>query len=127
MSLVVTMSMLPHGLKATEGARLIRLIADKDNRFKLPDQSRQVLTLKAGESVTLRVTAYPGTEHARDGSIHSLVIRSLRDQGWDVRLKAGTQDFHLTAPAKPGEYLIECTVKCGPGHENMNLKVIVEK
>jgi heme/copper-type cytochrome/quinol oxidase subunit 2 len=126
MSLLVGVGLLTSAT-ATEGPRVIRLIADKDNRFKLPDQSKQVLTLKAGEEVILRVTAYAGTERARDGSVHSLVIRSLRDQGWDVRLKEGTQDIRLRAPSKAGEYLIECTVKCGPGHENMNLKVVVEQ
>ena len=125
--LVLAMGRLSVPLPAAESPRIIRLIADKDNRFKLPDQSKQVLMLKAGEEIILRVTAYPGTERSRDGSVHSLVIRSLRDQGWDVRLKEGTQDLRLTAPANPGEYLIECTVKCGPGHDTMNLKVIVEK
>lgn len=124
---MLVLSILASGMAAAESPRVIRLIADKDNRFKLPDQSKQVLMLKAGEPIILRITAYPGTERARDGSVHSLAIRSLRDQGWDVRLKEGTQDIPLTAPAKPGEYLIECTVKCGLGHENMNLKVIVDK
>jgi len=127
MVLALGMGTVAVPLRAAESPRIIRLIADRDNRFKLRDQSKQVLMLKAGEEIILRVTAYPGTERARDGSVHSLVIRSLRDQGWDVRLKEGTQDLRLTAPANPGEYLIECTVKCGPGHDNMNLKVIVEK
>jgi heme/copper-type cytochrome/quinol oxidase subunit 2 len=127
LSLLLTIGVLSPHLRAAETPRVIRLIADKDNRFRLPDQSTQILKLKAGEDVLLRVTAYPGTERARDGSVHSLVIRSLRDQGWDVRLKEGAQDIRLTAPAKPGQYLIECTVKCGPGHDDMNLKVVVEK
>lgn len=127
LGLLLTVSLLPTADAAAEGPRVIRLIADKDNRFKLPDQSKQVLRLKAGEELILRVTAYAGSERARDGSVHSVVIRSLRDQGWDVRLKEGTQDIRLRAPSKPGEYLIECTVKCGPGHENMNLKVVVEE
>ena len=127
MALILVLGVLASTVAAAEGPRVIRLIADKDNRFKLPDQSKQVLMLKAGEPIILRVTAHPGTERAQDGSVHSLTIRSMRDQGWDVRLKEGTQDVPLTAPAKPGEYLIECTVKCGLGHENMNLKVVVEK
>ena len=127
LTVIVAVGVISSIAQASDAPRVIRLIADKDNRFKLPDQSKQVLVLKAGEEVILRVTAYPGTERARDGSVHSLVIRSLRDQGWDVRLKEGTQDVRLTAPSQPGEYLIECTVKCGPGHENMNLKLVVEK
>jgi heme/copper-type cytochrome/quinol oxidase subunit 2 len=61
---------------------------------------------------------------AKDGAIHGFVIRKLRAQGWDVRLKEGVQEFTLTAPP-PGEYLIECTVFCGTGHDNMSLKMVV--
>lgn len=61
----------------------------------------------------------------RDGSVHSFVVKALRDEGWDVRLKPGVQEFDVTAP-KAGEYLVECTVKCGPGHDNMNFKMIVQ-
>jgi heme/copper-type cytochrome/quinol oxidase subunit 2 len=51
-------------------------------------------------------------------------VRSLRDAGWDVRLKEGLNEFTLVAP-KPGDYLVECTVKCGPGHDSMNMKMQV--
>ncbi len=109
---------------ADGNGRTVELIADKDNRFKLPNGARGPLVLKSGETVTFRVTALFGGEKARDGAVHSFVIRKLREQGWDVRLKEGVQEFTLTAPG-PGEYLIECTVKCGPGHDNMNLKMVV--
>ncbi|MBV9081762.1 MAG: hypothetical protein JOZ62_03735 [Acidobacteriaceae bacterium] len=113
-------------LQAAESVRKIEIVADKDNRFKLPGQSKQVLVLKANEPVTLEITAHRGQEWARDGAVHSLVIRSLRTQGWDVRLKEGTQTVQLKAPANPGAYLIECTVRCGEGHDNMKLKMVVE-
>ena len=54
--------------------------------------------LRSGEKVTFKITAYPGSERARDGAVHSFVVRKLRDQGWDVRLKEGVQEFTLTAP-----------------------------
>jgi heme/copper-type cytochrome/quinol oxidase subunit 2 len=38
----------------------------------------------------------------------------------------GTQDYALTAPQQAGEYLIECRVKCGRGHDDMNMKLIVK-
>jgi len=106
--------------------RTVEIIADGDNRFKLPGQSKQVLILKAGEPLLLKITARRGQEMARDGAVHSLVIRSLRTEGWDVRLKEGEQEVRLHAPIHPGTYLIECTVRCGAGHDNMKLKVQVE-
>ena len=109
-------------------ARTIELIADKDNRFKFPDGQKGPLTLKAGEVVKFRVTSYFGGEKAKDGALHSFVVRKLRDNdpAWSVRLKEGVQEFTVTAP-KPGNYLIECTVECGSGHDNMNLKMVVTK
>ena len=113
-------------VQAADAIRRIDIVADKDNRFKLPGQSKQVLVLKANEPVILQITARRGQEWARDGAVHSLVVRSLRGEGWDVRLKEGTQAVQLKAPAKPGTYLIECTVRCGEGHDNMKLKMVVE-
>jgi heme/copper-type cytochrome/quinol oxidase subunit 2 len=34
-------------------------------------------------------------------------------------------EFVLVAPSKPGTYKIECTVKCGKGHDDMGMKMIV--
>jgi heme/copper-type cytochrome/quinol oxidase subunit 2 len=104
--------------------RTIEITAGKDNVFHLPGNAK-VLTLRAGEQVHFRITSGFGGERSRDGSVHSFTVRSLRDQGWDVRLKEGVQEFTLTAPA-PGEYLVECAVKCGPGHDTMNFKMIVQ-
>ncbi len=104
--------------------RLITIIADKDNLFKIPGQKVPVLTLKANEVVHLRIIAHKSTESAKDGAVHSFTINALKDQGWDLRLKEGTQDFTLAAPP-PGEYVIECTVKCGEGHDDMKMKLLV--
>ena len=100
-------------------ARTVELIADRDNKFKLPARQQGPLTLKAGEIVKFRVTSFFGGEKAKDGAVHSFVVRKLRDNdpAWSVRLKEGVQEFTVTAP-KPGNYLIECTVECGPGHDN---------
>ncbi len=107
-------------------ARTVELIADKDNRFKLANGQGGPLELKAGETVKFKITSLFGGEKAHDGSVHSFVVRKLRDQGWSVRLKEGVQEFTLTAPP-PGKYLIECTVQCGPGHDDMNMKMVVVK
>ena len=108
---------------AGESVRTVEMLADKDNRFKLANGGT-TLTLKAGETVRFKVTSLFGGEKARDGSVHSFVVRKLRDKGWSVRLKEGLQEFTLTAPP-PGNYLIECTVECGHGHDTMNFKMVV--
>src|SRR6266700_82072 len=106
--------------------RLIDVIADKDNTFKVPGQSKPTIVLKPGEKIVLRITSHFGGEKARDNSVHSLVVKKLRDQGWDIRLQEGTDDHALVAPSTPGEYVAECTVKCGPGHDDMNMKILVK-
>ena len=114
------------GVDGTAAARTVEIVADKDNRFKLAGGQKSPLVLKSGEIVKFRITSLFGGEKARDGAVHSFVVRKLRDNGWSVRLKEGVQEFTLTAP-KPGNYLIECTVECGPGHDDMNLKMVVVK
>jgi heme/copper-type cytochrome/quinol oxidase subunit 2 len=42
-----------------------------------------------------------------------------------LRMKEGTQKFPVVAPSVPGEYLVECTVKCGKGHDDMRMKLVV--
>ena len=110
---------------AEPAARVVELTATRDNQFKLAGGKKGPLVLKAGEQVTFKVTAFAGGAKGKDGSVHSFVVRALKAQGWDVRLKEGVQEFTLTAPA-PGEYVIECTVFCGDGHDDMKLKMKVE-
>ena len=105
--------------------RLITVIADKDNLFKIPGQKLPVITLKVNEVVHLRITANKSTEWDKDGTVHTFTINALKDQGWDLRLKEGTQDFTLVAPAEPGSYVVECTVKCGQGHDDMKMRLVV--
>jgi heme/copper-type cytochrome/quinol oxidase subunit 2 len=111
---------------SASGARVIEVIADRDNTFKVPGANKPVITLKPGETVIFRITSHFGGEQARDGAQHSFVAKKLRDQGWDTRLKEGTHDYSLVAPTQPGEYLVECTVKCGRGHDDMNMKLVVK-
>lgn len=107
--------------------RVIELIAASDNTFRLLHEKSAVIRAKPGELLRLRITSQRGSEQARDGATHSLVIRALRDQGWDLRLYDGTRDYDLKAPDIPAEYLVECTVKCGRGHDDMRMKLIVVK
>jgi heme/copper-type cytochrome/quinol oxidase subunit 2 len=112
---------------AAQSPRVIEVIADKDNTFKVPGEKKPVITVRPGEKIVVKITSHYGGEQAGDGSVHSFVVKKLRDQGWDIRLKEGTQEFSLVAPQETGEYLIECTVKCGRGHDDMNMKLIVKK
>jgi heme/copper-type cytochrome/quinol oxidase subunit 2 len=107
------------------GPRVINVIADKDNRFKIPGQTNPVISVKKNEVIKLRITAHKSTEWDKDGTVHSFTVKELKDQGWDLRLKEGVQEFTLAAPGDPGEYQIECTVKCGNGHDDMKMKLIV--
>ena len=107
--------------------RVIQLTADKDNKFKVPGQKQPVITVKAKEVIKFKVTAHRGTETdpKYPGCAHSFTIKELKSQGWDVCLKEGMNEFVLVAPSKPGDYSIECMSKCGAGHDDMNMKMIV--
>ena len=107
--------------------RVIELVAASDNTFRVVHEKSAVIRAKPGEPLRLRITSQRGSEQARDGATHSLVIRALRDQGWDLRLYDGTKDYDVKAPDTPAEYLVECTVKCGRGHDDMRMKLIVVK
>ncbi len=105
--------------------RTFDIVADKDNMFRVAGQKKNVITVKAGEVIKLRITAHKSSEWDKDGSVHSFTINKLKDQGWDLRLKEGTQEFTLVAPSEAGEYVVECTVKCGEGHDDMKMKLVV--
>ena len=108
------------------GPRVIDIIADQDNRFKVPKQKDPVITMKVNEVAVLRITAHRGGEwDMKDNAIHTFTINALKDKGWNFRLKEGTQKFPVVAPAEPGEYVVECTVKCGKGHDDMKMKLVV--
>ena len=101
------------------------VVAAKDNTFSVVGQKKAVITVKPGQVVRLKVTGQKGKEFEKDGSVHSLTINDLKDQGWDLRVKEGVNDFTVVAPATPGEYEIICSVKCGQGHDDMKMKLVV--
>jgi heme/copper-type cytochrome/quinol oxidase subunit 2 len=109
--------------------RVIEILADHDSRYRIQGQKHPHITVKAGEVVTLRVTAKKARSQNRDGSIHGFNLLRAKDrapvEGWDLLLKPGVQDFTLTAPAEPGEYIVVCTVICSQDHEQMNMKFVV--
>ena len=118
-------SIVPNLARAAETGKVWEIESTKDQTFVVKGMKKPVITAKAGESVTLRITAQKGTFQAKDGAVHGFTIKSLADQGWNIRLKEGTQEVTLKAPGKPGEYVIECTVPCGPHHGDQKMKLVV--
>lgn len=112
-----------------QSPQVIEVLADHDSRFKMAGMKEPVITVHAGAPVTLRITAVKAKNHNRDGSIHGFSLLRAKDRspvpGWDLLLKPGTQEFNLTAPAEPGEYVVVCTVVCSPDHDGMHMKFIV--
>jgi heme/copper-type cytochrome/quinol oxidase subunit 2 len=110
-------------------AHVIDIIADKDSRFKIPNQSKPEITIKAGEPVVLRIDARRGKTWNRDGVVHGFTVIRKKDrvrvQEWDLELRSGMQEFKLVAPSEPGEYEVLCTVICSDDHEGMRARMIV--
>jgi len=108
---------------------IIELLADSDSRYKIAGESTPEITVKAGEQLLLRVTARRGKTWNRDGSIHGFSLLRAKDRtrvdGWDLLFKPGKQEFQLTAPTEPGEYVVVCTVICSEDHEGMHMKFTV--
>jgi heme/copper-type cytochrome/quinol oxidase subunit 2 len=108
---------------------VIEVLADKDSRYKIAGEKKPEITVKAGEPILLRITARKGKSWNRDGSIHGFSLLRAKDrskvEGWDLLLKPGTQEFPMTAPGEPGEYVVVCTVICSEEHEGMFMKFVV--
>lgn len=122
------LALIPHFVWP-QSPQVIEVLADHDSRFKMAGMKDPVITVHAGAPVTLRITAVKAKNHNRDGSIHGFSLLRAKDRspvpGWDLLLKSGTQEFNLTAPAEPGEYVVVCTVVCSPDHDGMHMKFIV--
>jgi len=116
-------------LSVSAQSRVIEILADKDSHFKIEGKSNPEITVKAGEPVTLKISARKGKTWNRDGAVHGFTLLRHKDHhkvpGWNMELRAGTQEFTLTAPAEPGEYEVLCTVICSENHEGMRMKFVV--
>ena len=115
-------------LRAQAQTHVIEVLADKDSRYKIAGERTPEITVKAGEPLLLRITARRGKSWNRDGSIHGFSLLHAKDRskvpGWDLLLKPGVQEFELTAPSEPGEYVVICTVICSEEHEGMHMKFV---
>lgn len=119
--------LLASSLAWAQAPKTYEVLADGDNVFKVPGQKKPIITIKAGQVVKLKIVGKKGTEMAKDGSVHSFTINALKDQGWDLPVKEGVNEYTVVAPAEAGEYVVECAVKCGNGHEDMKMKLVVTK
>jgi len=115
--------------RASAQVHIIEVTADSDSRYKIAGERTPEITVRAGEQVLLRVTAHRAKSWNRDGSIHGFTLLRAKDRtkvdGWDLLFKPGKQEFTLTAPNEPGEYIVVCTVICSEDHEGMHLKFTV--
>ena len=133
LNVIIAMSMLP-GLQGfaqtlSSPAHVIEILADHDSRYKIAGQKRPEIVVRAGEQITLRITARKAKNLNRDGSIHGFTLLRASDRKpvpeWDFLLKPGNQEFTLAAPIEPGEYVVVCTVICSQDHEGMNMRFLV--
>jgi len=119
----------PEAPQGVQTPQVIEVLADHDSRYKIAGEKDPVITVHAGQAMTLRITAKKAKSKNRDGSIHGFSLLRAGDRshvpGWDFLLKPGIQEFNVMAPAEPGEYVVVCTVICSPDHEGMNMKFVV--
>src|SRR5258708_7711918 len=78
-------------LPAMGQSHVIEVVADKDSHFKIAGQSKPEITVKAGESVLLRIISHRGKTWNRDGAVHGFTLLRAKDHakipGWDLELK----------------------------------------
>ena len=113
----------------SQAGQVIEVLADHDSRYKIAGQKDPVITVHAGEALTLRITAVKAKDHNRNGAVHGFALLRAKDRsrvaGWDLELKPGTHEFQMTAPSEPGDYVVVCTVICSSEHEGMHMKFVV--
>lgn len=107
--LAVPFGICAWGQSPPPAGRVIDILADHDSRYKMPGQ-KPIITVKAGEPITLRITTKKAKNVNRDGAIHGFTLLRTKDRspvdGWDFVLKPGIQEFSLAAPGEPGEYQV---------------------
>jgi heme/copper-type cytochrome/quinol oxidase subunit 2 len=122
--------LLPGAATPQQAPRVIEVLANHYSRYQMQGLGTPSITVTAGERVHLRITAIRAKNRNRDGSIHGFSLLRPKDHkpvpGWELLLRPGLQEFDLTAPEEPGEYLVVCTVICSENHDGMNMKFVVE-
>jgi len=96
--------------RADEAPRIVEIAA---KRFEFVPGT---ITLKKGDTVTLRVTS--------EDVIHGLFLRDLK---LDTDLEPGRTTELTVTPEKAGRFTAICHHYCGNGHGNMKLTIVVEE
>ena len=82
---------------AQDQSRVIEITADKDSRYKIAGQAKPEIILKAGEQVTLHITANKGKSFNRDGSVHGFTLLRASNRtkvpGWNFALIRGYKSY----------------------------------
>lgn len=97
------------GVEAAEEAKVVAITA---KRFEF---SPKEVTLKVGETVTLRLTT--------DDVTHGLFLKPL---GIDAVINPGQATEVVVTPQKAGRYTTICDHFCGAGHGGMKMTIVVE-
>jgi len=85
---------------------------------------RKEIRVKAGESVTVRLTSLDNSHHTDGGGKHQLAVDEL---GVDIVAQPESSNYATFIPDKPGEYTFYCDICCGgKANPTMNGKLIVE-
>lgn len=106
----------------TAAPREIKISIGAKNIFVIKGLKDPILKVKAGEVVLLTFTI---SKREEDVS-HTFTVNEFKDQGWDIQLEEGTKSYKLVVPDKPGTYEFICATKCGPGHDDMKGKLVIE-
>lgn len=102
--------------------REIKISVGNKNVFVVSGSKTPEIHVKAGEVVLLTFTI---SKRKEDVS-HTFTVNEFKDQGWDIQLEEGKKSYKLVVPDKPGTYEFICAIKCGPGHDDMKGKLIIE-
>jgi cytochrome c oxidase subunit 2 len=89
-----------------------RVVVITAKRFEF---SPNVVTLKKGETVTIRLTSLDRA--------HGLLVKPL---GLDLDADEGLPDEATITPATAGRFPAICDHYCGSGHGGMKMTVVVE-
>lgn len=129
LAVIIAVGMLSQAQSPPAQGRVIEVLADHDSRYKMQGLKQPIITVKAGEQITLRITAKKAKNFNRNGDVHGFTLLRAKDRipvpEWDFMLKPGTHEFTLAAPSEPGEYVVVCTVVCSQDHEGMSMKFVV--
>lgn len=102
--------------------REIKISVGKKNVFVVAGSKTPEIHVNAGEVILLTFTI---SKREEDVS-HTFTVNEFKNQGWDIKLDEGVKSYKLVVPDKSGTYEFVCTIKCGPGHDDMKGKLIIE-